>query len=330
MKYSLILLLIIPFFIFSSCEQNAKPKREKSKQKKSVVVPPFNADSAYSFVKQQVDFGPRVPGTKAHEACADWLVKNLEIYSDTVIVQAFRARTYDEVTRNGKNIIASFSPEKKKRLLLMAHWDSRPFADHDPDPDKHQTPIDGANDGGSGVGVLMEMARQFQTKQPDVGVDIVLFDLEDWGPPTELNLYKEENWCLGSQYWSKNPHIYGYDASFGILLDMVGAKDAVFQKEHYSLQYARYVVDLTWYTALNLGYGNTFFNQNGSGTIDDHIFVNQIANIPSIDIIHLDPESSNHSFFEYWHTTADNMDHIDKKTLGIVGEVLMSLVYNEE
>ncbi len=330
MKYSIVLLLAVPFFIFSSCEQNSKSKQGKSKEKKSVVVPQFDADSAYSYVQQQVDFGPRVPGTKAHNACADWLVEKLESYSDTVIVQAFRARTYDEVTRNGKNIIASFGPEKKKRLLLMAHWDTRPFADHDNDQAKHRTPIDGANDAGSGVGVLLEMARQFHLKQPDIGVDIVLFDLEDWGPPTDLNIYDEENWCLGSQYWSKNPHVYGYDASFGILFDMVGAKGAFFTKEHYSLQYARYVVDLVWHTALNLGYGSTFINQNGGGTVDDHIFVNQIANIPSIDIIHLDPASSNHSFFEHWHTVSDNMDQIDKQSLEIVGQVVMTVVYNED
>jgi len=330
MKYSFLLLFAIPFFIFSSCEQNVKSKGSKTKQKKSVVVPPFNADSAYAYVQKQVDFGPRVPGTKAHNACANWLVNKFESFSDTVIVQAFRARTYDEVTRTGKNIIASFGPEKKKRILLMSHWDARPFADHDPDPANHRTPIDAANDGASGVGVLLEMARQFSQKQPDVGVDIVLFDLEDWGPPSDLNLSKEEYWGLGAQYWSRNPHVYRYDASFGILLDMVGAKNPVFPKEYYSRQYALYVVDLVWHTALKLGYGDTFVNQSGGGTTDDHIFVNRIANIPSIDIIHLDRESSNHSFFEYWHTTSDNMDQIDKKTLGIVGEVLMSVIYNED
>ncbi len=330
MKYSLILLLVVPFFIFSSCEQNVKTNRSKSKQKKSVVIPVFNADSAYSFVQNQVDFGPRVPGTNAHNACANWLIEKLESYSDTVIVQEFRARTYDEVTRNGKNLIASFSPEKKKRVLLMAHWDTRPFADHDPDPNKHRTYIDGANDGGSGVGVLLEMARQFQMKQPEVGIDIVLFDLEDWGPPTDLDIYNENYWCLGSQYWSKNPHVYRYNASYGILLDMVGAENPIFPKEYYSRQYARYVVDLVWHTALKLGHGDTFVNQNGGGTTDDHIFVNRIANIPSIDIIHLDPESTNHSFFEHWHTVSDNMDKIDKKSLEIIGQVVMTVVYNED
>lgn len=331
MKYSILLLLTVPFFIFSSCEQStSKEKKTKKKEKKSVVVPPFNADSAYYFVQKQVDFGPRVPGTKAHIACAEWLSEKLDSYADTVIVQAFRARTYDDVARNGKNIIASFGPEKKKRILLMAHWDTRPFADHDPDPSNHRTHIDGANDGGSGVGVLLEMARQFHMEQPEVGVDLVLFDLEDWGPPTDLDLYKEEYWCLGSQYWSKNPHVYGYDASFGILLDMVGAKNPVFPKEYFSMQYARYVVDLVWYTALNLGYGNTFLNQTGSGSTDDHIFVNRIANIPSIDIIHLDPSSSNSSFFEHWHTVSDNMESIDKQTLHMVGEVVMTVVYKED
>ncbi|MCF6171532.1 MAG: M28 family peptidase [Bacteroidales bacterium] len=330
MKNLLLIILTLSFFILSSCEQQGKTKKAKPKAKKAVVVPAFNADSAYAFVQRQVDFGPRVPGTPAHQACANWLAEKLQVYGDTVIIQAFRARTYDMVARNGKNLVASFSPEKKKRVLLLSHWDSRPFADHDPDPAKHRTPIDAANDGASGVGILLEMARQFHLRQPDVGVDIVLFDLEDWGPPTDLNMYKEEYWGLGAQYWSKNPHVYGYTATFGILLDMVGAKDAVFPKEYYSRQYARYVVDLVWYTALKLGYGSTFLNQDGGGATDDHVFVNRIANIPTIDIIHLDTESANHSFFEHWHTTSDNMDQIDKKTLGIVGEVLMSVVYNED
>ncbi len=329
MKYILISILATSFFIFSSCEQKGKSKKAKPKEKKTVVVPGFSADSAYAFVKQQVDFGPRVPGTPAHEACAGWLVKKLSAYSDTVIGQAFRTRTYDEEVRNGKNIIASFAPEKKKRVLLMSHWDARPFADHDPDPEKRRTPIDAANDGASGVGILLEMARHFQQQQPEVGVDIVLFDLEDWGPPSDLEIYDDKYWGLGSQYWSKNPHVYGYQAAYGILLDMVGAKNPTFPKEYFSRKYARYVVDLVWYSALNLGYGSVFVNQNTGAINDDHIFVNRYANIPSIDIIHIDPESSNHSFFEHWHTTSDNMEQINKQSLEIVGKVLMNVVYNE-
>ncbi len=308
---------------------NPKTKKtsENNSEKKSISIPVFNADSAYSYTAKQVSFGPRVPGTKAHEECANWLVQKLSGFSDTVFVQKFKARTYDNVVRQGKNIIGSFHPEYQNRILLMAHWDSRPFADHDKDPAKHRTPIDAANDGASGVSVLLEMARQFHKQNPDVGVDIVLFDLEDWGPPSDLNLSGENYWGLGSQYWAKNPHVPGYTAVFGILLDMVGAKDATFTKEYFSRQYARYYVDLVWNKAFSMGYDNYFIDRDGYPIDDDHKFVNEIAGIPSIDIIHLDTESSNGTFYEYWHTTGDTMDKIDKNTLKAVGQVLLTVVY---
>lgn len=325
-------LVLIPVFIVLSC-QSTQNKKNTSTQKaddtKTVHVPEFNADSAYYYISEQVAFGPRVPGMESHEQCASWLVSKLKQYSDTVYVQKFKARTYDNVTRNGKNIIASFQPDNEKRVLLMAHWDSRPFADHDADESKHGEPIDGANDGASGVGVLLEAARQFSIKSPDVGIDIILFDLEDWGPPTDLGLYKDEYWGLGSQYWSKNPHIYGYQASYGILLDMVGASDPTFRKEYFSRQYAEFVLEMVWERAYDLGYSNYFLNEEGTAINDDHVYVNKFANIPSIDIIHLDPSTGNRSFFEHWHTLNDNMEHIDKKSLKIVGNVVLDVIYHE-
>lgn len=327
-------LIIVFALIFSafSCNQpmqKAKNKTAEKKEKKLISIPGFNADSAYYFVEKQVSFGPRVPGTEAHQQCARYLKTKLEQYCDTVFVQNFKARTYDNVTRNGINLIGSFKPNEKNRVLLMAHWDSRPFADHDPDESKRNTPIDGANDGASGVGVLLEMARQFHSQHPEVGVDIVFFDLEDWGPPVDLNIYNEEYWGLGSQYWSKNPHVFGYDATFGILLDMVGAYNPTFLKEYFSKYYARYYVDLVWNKAKMLGYDKVFINQDGGATTDDHYFVNKYAKIPSIDIIHLDAESVNGTFFDQWHTTSDNMEQIDKESLKIVGEVLLNVVYYE-
>lgn len=315
----------------SSCDQGHKTTQAKSNpvQKKEVTVPVFNADTAYYFVEKQISFGPRVPGTKAHDACLSWLTGKLKQYSDTVIVQQFKARTYDKIVRSGANIIASFNPANKKRILLMAHWDSRPFADHDPDASKHRTPIDAANDGASGVGVLLEMARQFHLKNPGVGVDIVLFDLEDWGPPTDLRLSNEEYWGLGSQYWAKNPHVYGYKAQFGILLDMVGAADPAFRKEGYSTEYARYYQDKVWLQAQDLGYGDYFLSEKGPAISDDHVFVNKYLKVPSVDIIDLRPESSNGTFFEYWHTTGDNMSVIDKESLKITGTVLLWVVYTD-
>ncbi len=330
MKKVLVLLpLILLFFSCKGPATHKKLKVEGEKTKKTVKVPSFNADTAYYYTAKQVSFGPRVPGTEAHAKCAQWIVQKLDEFCDTVFVQNFKARTYDKVIRNGKNIIGSFYPEYQNRILLMAHWDSRPFADHDKDPSKHRTPIDAANDGASGVGVLLEIARQIHLHRPEVGIDILFFDLEDWGPPADLNLYNEEYWGLGSQYWSKNPHVQGYSATFGILLDMVGAKNATFLKEYFSRQYARYYVDLVWNTAYALGYDNYFVNQDGYPIDDDHKYVNEIAGIPSIDIIHLDTKSSNGTFYEYWHTMGDTMDKIDKNTLGAVGQVLLTVIYRQ-
>ncbi len=315
----------------SSCDQghNTTQTKNKSAKNRVVSVPEFNADSAYYFVEKQVSFGPRVPGTKAHNECLNWIAGKLKQYSDTVIIQNFKARTYDKITRNGANIIASFNPGNKKRILLMSHWDSRPFADHDPDPAKRRTPVDAANDGASGVGVLLETARQLHLKNPKVGVDIVLFDLEDWGPPADLKLYNEEYWGLGSQYWAKNPHVYGYSARFGILLDMVGAGNPIFPKEAYSMEYARYYQDKVWNIAQDLGFDEYFIDKKGPAISDDHVFVNEYLKVPSIDIIDLRPESSNGTFFEYWHTTGDNMSVIDKESLKITGTVLLWVVYND-
>ena len=329
MRYTL---TIIPLLFILSC-QHLSDKKENRKQTpeaiRNVKVPEFNADSAYYFVDKQVSFGPRVSGMKSHADCANWLASKLTEYSDTVIVQPFKARTYDNQTRHGKNIIGSFNVEKEKRLLLMAHWDTRPYADYDEDPINHREPIDGANDGASGVGVLLETARQFGLKSPEVGIDIVFFDLEDWGPPNDLDMYNEEYWGLGSQYWSKNPHIFGYRASYGILLDMVGAANPTFRKEYFSRQYADFVLDKVWQRAFDLGYGYYFLDEDGAAINDDHVFVNKYAKIPSIDIIHLNPSGSNKSFFEHWHTTNDNMEHIDKESLKIVGRVVLDVVYHE-
>lgn len=331
MKLNLFLALLFSVLIgISSCDQSQKTTRSnKTKTTKIVSVPQFNEDSAFTFVSKQVSFGPRVPGSEAHRACADWLTLKLREFTDTVYLQPFKARTYDKITRNGINIIGSFKPEAKKRVLLMAHWDSRPYADADPDESNHKTPIDAANDGASGVGVLLEIARQMKAQNPDVGVDIVLFDLEDWGPPRQLGLSGEEYWGLGSQYWSKNPHIYRYQAKYGILLDMVGAKNPSFFVEYFSKKYARYVTDLVWETAADLGYGEFFINEDGIAATDDHYFVNKYAKIPSIDIIHQDVNSSNNSFFEHWHTTGDNLDVIDPASLKMVGQVVLTVVYHE-
>jgi Zn-dependent M28 family amino/carboxypeptidase len=327
-KYSFFLLSMV-VLLFASCGTQTGNKKAQKNDTNRTIVSGFNADSAYAFTAKQVAFGPRVPGTKAHAQCASWMINKLKQFSDTVYIQKFKARTYDGVTRTGINIIGSVNPDETSRVLLLAHWDSRPFADHDKDPANYHKPIDAANDGASGVAVLLELMRQFKLNNPEKGVDVLLVDLEDWGPPDfESHPYNENNWGLGSQYWAKTPHIPGYQANYGILLDMVGAKNPTFKKEYYSMGFASYVVNEVWRTADELGYGEWFVNAEGGAISDDHIFINKYRNIPTIDIIHLDSHSSNGSFYEYWHTTGDTMDKIDKSTLLMVGKVVGTVVYN--
>ena len=311
-----------------SCDnkQNSKPVTQPAPQVKQVVIPQFNADSAYNYVAKQLKFGPRVPGSEAHKQCSEWFIDFFNEKADTVYVQDFRTRLYNGNGIDGKNIIAAFNPEAKKRILLAAHWDSRPFADHDPDEKNWNTPIDGANDGASGVGVLMEIARLMKETPTNVGVDIILFDLEDYGAPYYLNLMTNDDWALGSQYWSKNPHIYNYRAYFGILLDMVGAPNAKFPKEYYSQQFAPALSNDVWRIAREIGYSDYFTNELGHPINDDHIYVNVHARIPMIDIIHLENNSES-SFYPYWHTVKDNIEQIDPKTLGMVGDVVVNVIY---
>ena len=315
------------------CACQNQPNQPEPKPKRTVAVPVFNADSAFVFVKAQTDFGPRVPFTEAHELCCNWLVDKLAQYADTVMVQEFRTRLYNNQGADGKNIIASFNPDAPKRVILCSHWDSRPYADHDPDETNWNHPIDGANDGASGVGVLIECARCFRNQPlPDkLGVDIILFDLEDYGPRhDQAERYYDDRrnyWALGSQHWSEQPHIPGYKANYGILLDMVGGSQPNFMKEYYSQGYAAWLSNKVWHTAQDLGYRQYFVNELGDPISDDHLPMNEIAGIPTIDIIDLQPQSTNQSFPENWHTLNDNIEHIDKNTLGMVGNVLMHTVY---
>ena len=288
----------------------------------------FDAASAYGFVKTQVEFGPRVPGTPAHAACADWFVKTLKQWTSDVVVQEFKARAFDGRPLEGKNIIASYNTDKNDRILLCAHWDSRPFADHDPDPANHFKPVMGANDGASGVGVLLEIARCLGVRKPALGVDILLLDLEDFGEHANWRGSAQDSWGLGSQYWSKNPHKPGYRARFGILLDMVGGAGAVFPHEGTSLYYAPAVVKKIWDTAQGLGLGKYFIDLESDTLIDDHVYINQYARIPTADII--DYDSRRGGFPSSWHTVGDTLDKIDRDTLAAVGRTVLAVVYQEK
>ena len=298
----------------------AAPKSIKS------PVPEFDARSAYDFVKKQVEFGPRVPGTPAHAACAEWLVKTLKQWTPDVVVQSFEAKAFDGTLLNGKNIIASFNAGADDRILLCAHWDSRPFADHDPDPANRYKPVLGANDGASGVGVLLEIARMLSLRKAAAGVDIVLFDLEDYGEHRDWRgSASPDSWCLGSQHWARNPHRPGYKARYGVLLDMVGASDAVFPRDGTSMYFAPAVAKMVWETARGLGLSKYFLDRESDPLIDDHLYVNQIARIPTVDIIHYDVDRG--AFAGSWHTVGDTLEKIDANTLRAVGRTLLALIF---
>lgn len=329
-KFTLAALLISLLWLMTGCDGNKNKKTSSemvNQPREKVFVPEFNADSAYNFVAKQVAFGPRVTNTPAHRACADWLESTLLRFTPQVIVQKAKLRASDGTMLDARNIIASFNPENRSRVLLCAHWDSRPWADHDPDPANHRKPVPGANDGASGVGVLLEIARQMHLHDPGLGVDIVLFDAEDYGEHQELQGNTDNSWALGSQYWAKNPHVPGYSARFGILLDMVGAADPAFTMEQVSMYYAPDIMRKVWNTAHSLGYQAYFLNRKTGPITDDHLYVNEIIGIPTIDIIDYDPNREK-GFFDQWHTVEDDMDIISKETLRVVGHTVLTVVYS--
>ena len=333
MKTKGLVILFLTTLLFWSCEDE-KPKKnvvvENQPPKVEIKInrPEFNEDSAYHYIQQQVDFGPRFPNNEAHGKTAEFLKSKLASFQWQSSIQIGKAKTFNNKTITIKNIIGEYKPELANRILLFAHWDSRPFADQDL---KDMTkPILGANDGGSGVGILLEIARQISLIKPNIGVDIIFFDAEDYGQPSSgmLNNNVSESWCLGSQYWVKNMHKPNYKAKYGILLDMVGSSNAYFTYESISKKYAPAVLQKVWFNAHQLGYGNYFVAKDTYFVgVDDHQFVNEIAGIPSIDIIHYDRSTGN--FHPSWHTHNDNMDVIDKNTLNAVGETLLFTILNE-
>ena len=333
MTKQIISVFMLSACLFSGCQGNAatvKPEKSKPLEAKS-TMPVFNADSAYQYIQKQVDFGYRIPNTSAHQATGEWLEAKLRSFGADVVVQEAKLRAYDGTLLDSKNIIGQYNPAHPFRVLLLAHWDTRPFADNDPNPANHRQPVLGANDAASGVGVLLEMARMFSQKAPQIGVDILFVDSEDYGTPNFVPSTEDDSktWALGSQYWARNPHKRGYKAQYAILLDMVGGKNATFMREGFSDHYASSLVDALWTTAKELGYGTYFVQEQGGYINDDHYYINTMAGIPAVDIIHLD-KTTDSGFFPYWHTVRDDMSHIDKKTLKAVGETVAYLLYNHK
>ena len=320
--------------------------------KKAAVIerPSFCADSAYAYIEKQMAFGPRVPNSASHMQCAVWLIEQLRACGAEVELQKGFMPDYRGNNQQIYNIIGHFytaETASRPRVLLGAHYDTRPWCDEEPDYQDRFYSVPGANDGASGVGVLLEVARQLGMRQKslndsindqmvngkmvNVPVDIIFFDCEDMGTPrVYTGAEREDTWCLGSQLWATNyaktitdnqSPITTY--KFGIVLDMVGAPDAVFPREMFSTNYAANYQQQIWHAAEQLGYGAMFSNQQSYPITDDHYYINYIAGIPTVDIIHYDMRNAT-GFPFWWHTRQDNMDNVSKSTLQAVGEVVMS------
>ena len=297
----------------------------------------FNADSAYQYCAAQCAFGPRTMNSEAHDRCASWLKATFESFGCTVESRKADLKGYDGTVLKAENIIARLNPSATRRVLLCAHWDSRPWADNDADPANHKLEVMGANDGASGVAVMLELARTLNAAMADtaitarlprplsdLGVDFVCFDAEDWGVPQWADVADSEaTWALGAQRWAAE-----YDKNkdgeylFGILLDMVGGEGARFHEEYFSVRYAPALVSQVWDAAGRIGYGTYFPQAEGGAITDDHLPVNREAHIQCIDIIPYYKDCPQSSFGPTWHTVNDTMDNISRATLNAVGQTL--------
>jgi hypothetical protein len=328
------ILFILFAVLFAACNSNKKAASgDGSGIAMQPVGPAFSADSAYAYCKAQCDFGPRTMNSKAHDECGSWIVAKFKQYGLGVTEQRVTLNGYDGTPLKATNIIASYRPELTERVLLCAHWDTRPWADNDPDSANWRKPVLGANDGASGVAVMLELARLLHsdTTKLAVGVDFVCFDAEDWGVPRWSGVADNgDSWALGAQHWSANPHKQGYKARYGILLDMVGGQGAQFWREGMSMQYAPDIVKKVWAAADVVGFGSYFVNQDGGYVTDDHIPVNEKAKIPTIDIVSYYPDCRQSTFGPTWHTVSDDMEHIDRSTLGAVGQTVVQVLYSEK
>lgn len=286
----------------------------------TIAAPAFNADSARALIAEQCAFGPRVPGTEAHRRCGDWIETQLRRYADTVMVQTAELTTFDGTRLQARNFIAELNPQAEQRVLLVAHWDCRPWADKDPDPAKRQQPVMGANDGASGVAVIIEALKSMSAMRPNVGIDVLLTDVEDWGESND-----DSSWALGTQYWAAHQHRDNYRPIHAILLDMVGGEASVFAPEHFSLQAAPATVRLFWEHGRQVN-PTIFTLERGTAVTDDHVPL-QRAGIRCIDVIGTRADAP-YDFVPQWHTTADTLDHISTATLAAVGQALLNFLYS--
>ena len=320
------LLYIALCLVLCSCQT-------KTKTTPADVRCAFSADSAYTYIAQQLAFGPRVPGTEAHEACGDWLVSELARHGAQVKSQYGIMTNYAGKAQDIRNIVAMLEGNTPHAILLCAHWDCRPWSDEEERYEDRFEPVMGANDGASGVGVILEMVRQMAIRKSKgefiPTVQVVFFDCEDMGTPAHFTgSQRDHTWCLGSQYWAQQLKIQNskFKINYGILLDMVGDPSATFPREYFSMQYAGSYVERLWREASKLGYGRYFVQQVTYYPItDDHYYVNTIAGIPCVDVIDYKTNTET-GFAEWWHTQHDDIQNINKQTLQAVGETVLTTI----
>lgn len=288
-------------------------------------LPTVNADSAYRYVADQVAMGPRVPGSDAHARCVDYITQRLAAAGAVVTVQdtLYAAPGSGMTVQRVQNITGTFNAGAPHHVLLLAHYDTRPWADQEDDESRYNTAIDGANDGASGVAVLLEIARLMKQLPADTEVEMLFTDAEDGGSYAD-----DFSWCVGAQAWAD-----AFDPTsrrvpeYAILLDMVGGENAAFSREFFSERYARQVNNKVWGTARKMGYGDRFTDDIGGALNDDHIHIMRVG-IPTIDIVESSHPQTG-SFNPTWHTLNDNLQHIDRNTLKMVGDVVINTVFGK-
>jgi hypothetical protein len=285
---------------------------------KATATPPFSADSAMSYIRAQLAFGPRVPGTAPARKAGDWIVAHLKSTADTVIEQSWIHTTAKGMKLPLRNIFARFRPGAKDRVLYVTHWDTRPVADSDPDLAKRDLPIPGANDGASGVGLLLALADALKKVPPGVGVDLLFVDGEDYGTfgPPDVDV------LIGSTYFASHLPEPGYKPLYGVLWDMIGDADLKVYQEINSVQVAPEVVQRVWSQARDLGYESYFDAQAKYPITDDHVPLNK-AGLRVIDVIDIDYVSPS---MNYHHTMQDTIDKVSAKSLKVMGDVALALV----
>ena len=279
------------------------------------VTREFDGTRAFGYLEQQVRFGPRIPGSAAHDSTGDWILARLRERADTVIVQDIAHPLEGGRTLRLRNFLARFRPAAAERVLYLAHWDTRPRADQSANLAAQRQPVPGANDGASGVAVLVGVADALKARPPAVGVDLLFVDGEDYGD------FADSSAVLIGSRWFAAHQPPGYPPLFAVLFDMVGDKDLLLPYEQNSQAFAPEVVDRVWKVADSIGYGNVFVQQPGSTLIDDHVAL-QRAGIHAIDVVDFSYGPGN----GYWHTTDDTLDKVSAQSLQIVGDVAVAVV----